>query len=133
MRESLADIESLVLRCNSEQSREHMTEAIRCYGAGAYRAAIVSTWIAIVFDLIDKIRELSVSGDAKAEDIEKQFETYMKQIEEGNEQGVKKALEFERDILATCKDKLQFFDQQELETRMTKRRDSLAPAARADS
>jgi hypothetical protein len=111
--ESLADIEALSLRCRSDQSKEYVAEAIRCYKAGAYRAAIVSTWFAVVFDLIDKIRELAVSGDAAAKALETKYETYIVQIEQNNAMGIKSALEFEREILETCRDQLQFFDPQQ--------------------
>jgi hypothetical protein len=110
MAESISDIEVLALRCNSDQSKEYIAEAIRCYKASAYRACIVSTWIAIVFDLIDKIRELSVSGEAVAKALETKHETYISQIQQNNPQGIKSALEFEREILETCRDQLQFFD-----------------------
>lgn len=113
MIESLADIEALTLRCRSDQSKEYVAEAIRCYRASAYRAAIVSTWIAVVFDLIDKIRELAVSGDAAAKALEAKYETYIAQIEQNNSAGIKSALEFEREILETCRDQLQFFDPQQ--------------------
>lgn len=113
MSESLVDMEALALRCRSEQSKEYVSEALLCYRSGAYRAAIVSTWIAIVFDLIDKIRELALSGDANAKKLEHQYETYLQQIEQGSEQGIKSALQFERDILKICKDQLQLFDQQQ--------------------
>jgi hypothetical protein len=111
--ESLADIEALTLSCRSEQSKEYVSEAVLCYRSGAYRATIVSTWIAVIFDLIDKIRELALSGDAAAKAMESQYVAYLKQIEQGNDQGIKSALEFERNILDTCKDRLQLFDQQQ--------------------
>jgi len=114
LNENLFDIEALSLRCRSEQSKSYIAEATLCYRAGAHRAAIVSTWIAVVFDLIDKIRELAVSGDAVARNLESQFQTYVDQINDGNQQGVAKALEFEREILHECRDKLRFFDQQQL-------------------
>jgi hypothetical protein len=110
---NLSDIEEISLKCRSEQSRDYIAESIKCYKAGAHRASIVNTWIAIVFDLIDKIRELSLSGDNVAKDLEIKYESYIKQIEEGNGQGIKCALEFERNILDTCKNKLQFFDRQQ--------------------
>ncbi|WP_186118649.1 hypothetical protein [Burkholderia gladioli] len=111
MTEGLSDIEVLALQCRSENARRFVEEAIRCYRAGAYRASIVSTWIAVVFDLVDKIRELSVSGDVNAGAIYARLEQYLQQIDQGNEQGIKSALEFERNILKTCRDSLQFFDQ----------------------
>lgn len=113
MIESLADIEALAVRCRSEQSKGYISEAIKCYRASAYRASIVSAWIAVVFDLIDKIRELSISGDAAAKAIDARYETYIKQIDENNPSGVKSALEFEREILETCRNQLQFFDPQQ--------------------
>lgn len=111
--ENLADIEALALHCRSNESKSYVAEAIRCYRASAYRAAIVNTWIAVVFDLVDKIRELALSGDASAKELERRFEIYIKQTEQGNTQGIKNALEFERNILDLCRDKLQFFDSQQ--------------------
>jgi hypothetical protein len=67
----------------------------------------------MVFDLIDKIRDLALSGDAKAKSLEHQYEAYLQQMEQGNAQGIKNALQFERDILTICKEELQLFDQQQ--------------------
>lgn len=112
--DTLADIEVLSLRCRSNQSREYLAEAIGCYRAAAYRAAIVSTWIAVVFDLMDKIRELAISGEAAAQELQTTYEGFLAQMDQGNEQGTRSALEFERNILSACKGRLQFFDQQQL-------------------
>lgn len=113
MTETLADIDVLLLKCRTENARSYVAEAIQCYRAGAYRSTIVNVWIAVVFDLIDKVRDLAQAGDGKARDLNAKYETYLEQLNEGNEQGVKKALEFERDILVTCRDKLEFFDHQQ--------------------
>jgi hypothetical protein len=113
MIETLADIEALVLRCRAENSREYISEAVLCYRSGAYRSTIVNVWIAVVFDLIDKVRDLARAGDGNAQALNTRYETYLAQINDGNEQGVRKALEFERDILATCRDSLQLFDHQQ--------------------
>lgn len=110
MSTSLSDLEALALTCRAEESKDYITESLLCYKSGAFRASIVTCWIAVVFDLIDKIRELSISGDPIAKDLETRYETYMSQIEEGNPQGIKSALEFERSLLETCRNKLQFFD-----------------------
>lgn len=56
MSDSLIDIEALTLRCRADRAREYVQEAIMCYRAGAYRSAIVNSWIAVVFDLIEKVR-----------------------------------------------------------------------------
>jgi hypothetical protein len=114
MADSLVDIEALALRCRADRAREYVQESIMCYRAGAYRSTIVNTWIAVVFDLIDKVRELALAGDAAAVAINAQYETYLAQIEAGNDQGIKNALEFERVIVATCRDKFQFFNHQQL-------------------
>lgn len=114
MADSIVDIEALALKCRADRAREYINEAIQCYRAGAYRSTIVNSWIAVVFDLVDKVRELALSGDASATAINTQYETYLNQIEAGNEQGVKSALEFERAIVHTCAEKLQFFNHQQL-------------------
>src|SRR3712207_8471465 len=50
---------SLVLRCRSEQARQYIAEAVACYRAGAVRACIVATWVAVVYDFVHKLRERS--------------------------------------------------------------------------
>ena len=113
MSDTLVDIEALTLRCRADRAREYVQESIMCYRSGAYRSSIVNSWIAVVFDLIDKVRELALAGDTAAASINSQYETYLAQIEAGNDQGIKNALEFERVIVATCRDKLQFFNHQQ--------------------
>lgn len=112
--EALADIEALVLRCRTDRARDFLREAALCYRSGAYRSAIVDTWIAVVFDLVEKIRELAAAGDAAAREINNTYESYIAQVDAGNDQGVKNALEFERAILETCKQRLEFFGHQEM-------------------
>lgn len=114
MTDSLADLDTLVLKCRAERSRDYVSESIQCYKAGAYRSAIVNVWIAVVFDLVDKIRDLALAGDAKAQRINSRYETYIDQINAGNDQGVKNALEFERTIIGTCGTELGFFDHQQM-------------------
>lgn len=63
----LADLDELVMKCRDERARKYIDEAVRCYRSGAYRSAVVSTWIAVCFDIVDKVRELASSGDAHAE------------------------------------------------------------------
>lgn len=114
MADTLADIEALALRCRTERAREFIGEAVLCYKAGAYRSTIVNTWIAVVFDLIDKIRELALAGDQVAQGITTRYEAYLAQIDAGNDQGVKSALEFERTVLNTCRQQFQFFNHQQI-------------------
>jgi len=112
--EHLSNLDELVLRCRTEQSKEYISESILCYKVGAFRACIINTWVAVVFDLIEKIRELHNGGHSKATELYKKFERYQKQLEEGNNQGLKSALEFERNILDNVNRELEFFNRQEL-------------------
>ncbi len=72
----LADLETLILDVQDETVRAYVAEAIASYSVGSYRSVIVSVWIAVVYDLYQKIRLLSEQyGDKAAqkciEDIDK--------------------------------------------------------------
>lgn len=58
-------LEDLLNSVRDRQSREHLAEAVRAYNAGALRAAIISTWVAVALDLTGKIRELSELGESR--------------------------------------------------------------------
>ena len=63
----LADLESLLLDIDDENIRGYAAEAIVSYSGGAYRSAIVSIWIAVVYDLYQKFRYLAETfGDPAA-------------------------------------------------------------------
>lgn len=62
----ISDLDELVLSCRSAVGRAQIQEAVNCYRAGAYRSTIIATWIAVLFDFISKLRELEMSGDARA-------------------------------------------------------------------
>src|SRR5260370_18818335 len=64
--ERLADLDELLLRCRAHESKAFLAEVVACYRAGAYRSAVISTWIAVVFDLIGKFKEVALTGDAAA-------------------------------------------------------------------
>jgi hypothetical protein len=65
----LADLDELILRCHDERARSYIVEAVGCYRAGAYRSAIAATWVAVCYDIIDKLRDLSLAGDEGAESV----------------------------------------------------------------
>src|SRR5690606_5939373 len=67
MTSSLVDLDELILRCRDEKAKTYITEAVASYRAGAYRSAIVGSWIAVCFDIIEKLRELALAGDKEAE------------------------------------------------------------------
>lgn len=62
----MADLEELVLGCKNPTSKIYVTEAIGAYHAGSIRASIVTTWIAVYFDLVSKIRSLSAANSQDA-------------------------------------------------------------------
>jgi hypothetical protein len=98
---ALADLDELVLLCRDDKARLYIVEAVACYRAGAYRSAIVATWIAVCYDIIDKLRELALSGDHAAEqNIEK-----LEHARASN--NLIQTLTFERDILTLAKDRFE--------------------------
>ena len=66
---SLGDLDELVISCRTEEARSYVSEAVACYKAGAFRACIVAAWIAVVYDLLAKIKELALGGDLEAQRI----------------------------------------------------------------
>lgn len=101
MASALSDLDELVLKCRDQKAKSYIREAVACYKAGAFRSAIVSTWIAVSFDILDKLKELSLAGDKEAE---RQVESFDKARRNGD---VANSLKFEREILAVCRDKLE--------------------------
>jgi hypothetical protein len=62
----LSDLDELGLRVRDADSKGLFLESVQAYRAGAYRSAVTSAWIAVVYDIISKIRELSLGGDRNA-------------------------------------------------------------------
>lgn len=98
MNYSLIDLDELILRCRDKQAREYIREAVASYKAGAFRSCIVATWIAVVLDFLHKLRELEMTGDARAKVKIEEFE----RIRAGGEASLKAALDFERDVLTVA-------------------------------
>ncbi|MFW0890129.1 UNVERIFIED_CONTAM: hypothetical protein MKS84_25970 [Pseudomonas sp. JL1] len=55
----LTDMEELVASIKSNDIRDYMSESLACYMAGAYRASVVLTFIALFDDIIGKLGELA--------------------------------------------------------------------------
>lgn len=94
----MVDLDELVLCCRDEKAREYIREAVACYKSGAFRSAIVAAWIAVVFDILHKLRELDLTGDKNARKHLDDFE----KIVAGGESKLKEALDFERGILGVA-------------------------------
>jgi len=82
----LSDMEELLGRIENKGMVDYMREAVGCYHAGAYRACIVLSYIALFDDLAQKLHELArtnttakkISKDVKQRQSDQQvFETYM--------------------------------------------------------
>lgn len=74
MYEAFIDLDELIVRCRDKSSKKFIQEAVSCYRAGAFRSCIVSTWNAVVFDFLHKLRELELLGDREAAKILEEFE-----------------------------------------------------------
>ncbi len=59
----ITDIDVLALTVRDGESRRLIDEAITAYRSGALRSAIISTWIAVAYDIIVKARELAGQGE----------------------------------------------------------------------
>jgi hypothetical protein len=102
------DLEELLLRCRSKNAQGYLREAVDCYRIGAYRACVITTWVAVAYDLIDKLRELSISGDTVAASKVAAYEGYQEA------RNTKDALAFEGALLSLVHKEFDLITPQEL-------------------
>jgi len=102
------DLDELTLRCRDEKVRTYIQESVASYRAGAYRACIVTTWIAVCFDVIEKIRDLALAGDKEAERQVVDMDKVRRDAD------LSAALKFEREILTLAKSKFELISEIEL-------------------
>lgn len=97
-------IEELVGAVRDSRSRQHLLEATTAYNAGAFKAAIVSLWVAVAVDLVTKIRQLAEQGETAAArhiaDLDKAIET----------SNTSQLMKFEKELLDVCRDTYEFID-----------------------
>ncbi len=105
---SLVDLEELVQRCRSASARAYIKEAVDCYHIGAHRACVILTWIALVYDFIDKLRELGLAGDVGAAKRVSEFDIIQKKRD------TEAALKFEREVLTMAQDEFELITIQEM-------------------
>lgn len=108
-------LEELILRCPDEVGRANIREAVKCYEAGAYRAAIMTTYVAVCYDLIEKLKVLASSGDGEANIITANLLQMHEQQARNDPSAIGRILEFERNLLETFRDKFEFFGVHEFE------------------
>jgi hypothetical protein len=63
---SFIDLDILLMRIRQPQSKTYFQDSVKAYKAGALRSALSSAWVAVVYDLITKYRELDAMGDGAA-------------------------------------------------------------------
>lgn len=100
---ALSDLDALVLRCRDTKARSYIAEAVTCLKAGAFRASIVVTWVAVVHDLLAKLEQLSLAGEKKAQT---KLDEFRRIVSTGD---VKASLDFERTILEVARDEFELF------------------------
>jgi pheromone shutdown protein TraB len=75
---NLHSLDALLLSVRDTESNRLTQEAVTAYQAGAYRAAILSIWVAVCADIISKLKELATGGDAAALAEVKSLETWIR-------------------------------------------------------
>lgn len=104
----LTDLDAILLRVRERRSRDYLREAVSAYRAGAYKAAVIGTWIAVSYDILSKIREIALSGDAAAVAFIGDFD---KAIQNTNRERLQK---LENQLLQQASDPFGFIGPQEL-------------------
>ncbi|MGD8217685.1 hypothetical protein [Pseudomonas thivervalensis] len=98
---NLTDIDSLCLSVRDQESKRLISEAVAAYRGGALRSAIMSTWIALAFDIISKARELAAQGEAASIAFVRDLDSAIANSDIG------KLMKVESDLLKTANEQLQ--------------------------
>jgi hypothetical protein len=110
---TLTDLDDLALTVRDRNSRSYIAEAITAYRAGALRSAIISTWIAVAYDLYAKIRELAAQGDADAKAFVKELDAAIDQNSRGEDGAVPRLQKIENSLLDKAQEDFEFLSRQE--------------------
>lgn len=113
----LTDIDALALAVRDRESRRLIAEAITAYRGGALRSAIMSTWIAVAFDIIAKARELAAQGEAAPKAFVQELDSAIANRD------IKKMQTIETDLLKIANDQLQLFAAHEVDALERMQRD----------
>ncbi|MDM8000189.1 MAG: hypothetical protein QUS33_09370 [Dehalococcoidia bacterium] len=104
-----ADIDILCQRVRNRVASDLFREAVKCYHAGAYRAAVVAAWTACSIDIILKLRELDLTGDAVAKQRLSEYDSAR------TVNDIPRLLEFERNLLDMACSEFELITTQERE------------------
>ena len=103
----LNNIDELALEVRDANSRSYIEEAIRALRAESYRSAIIATWIAVSYDLTQKIRELSNSGEKNAINMMTSFDNAV------SRQDYRTLLNFEQSIIEVAQKEFEMLQDHE--------------------
>lgn len=92
----IADLDALILTCRHENARTYIGEAVNAYKAGAYRSAIIATWISVAFDFVDKLSDLAETDNKEAQQL---LEVLSESQGRTDSKAIESALEFERGLV----------------------------------
>lgn len=106
LKPDLIDLDQLEYECKYPKSKVLLLEAIGCYRAGSYRAAISTVWLAIVVDYVSKLEELAEKQHADAKSLVASFYDWQSR----RDSELSNLLLFEKQILENARDKFQFID-----------------------
>jgi hypothetical protein len=110
---NLVDLDELVLMVRDSNSRAYIGEAITTYRVRAYRSALLATWIAVAYDIISKIRELELQGDAAAGAFVAVLENVIEANERGDPAAVQRLQAIENELLDKALKDFEFLSAQE--------------------
>ena len=79
----VTDIDALALSVRDAESRRLVNEAITAYRGGALRSALISTWIAVAYDIVAKARELAAQGEAAPKEFVDRLDNAIKNNDKG--------------------------------------------------
>ena len=126
----LSDLDELVLAVRDRNSRAYIQEAVAAYRGRAYRASVVSAWVAVVYDVIGKVRELAGHGEKAAEAFVAELDAAIAAA------NVVKLQQIENGVLDDARDKFEFLSKPETDALARLRADRNAcahPAFTGDS
>jgi len=105
----LTDMDTLCLAVRDRESKRLLLEAIAAYRGGSLRSAIISTWIAVAYDIIAKARELALQDEPASI-------AFIKDLDEAiTNNNIRKLQTIETGLLDTANEELQLFAPHEYE------------------
>lgn len=96
--ELITDLDSLVIKVRNSNTKVYISEALASFRAGSNRGAILSTWIALSYDILSKIREIAADDPGAPAQFINDFD---KASTNNNKE---KLLKLERELLHKAKD-----------------------------